>query len=530
MYRKRSWLTSSLIFSLIAGVFSTVLVFSVPAEDPFIPALPEIPPPRSDADEALYRSVLQSRPDLRINQPHTTEDRNVAEEPQATESLEKQSRPSTTAEHTKQKRIVQTEPGTIPEEDKPGSSKTSETPVASERNLQTKPGPGETEAATPEDSTPRVVDAIEPPAAEQPSTPESLAEKGPDGTDTEAIWRNARADAPQPTFLERENRQKDFRKEQEDIANQLGKDRAHQTGDRPSPTSVRNDSMVAALLQGIEPVTARNYRFTAPSYYKGIYLTNYTARTRSRYLPLLDQAKKHGINTLVVDVQPKVPDPSFMKEAKKQGFYLVSRVVVFPGGLKTYPAPRPPLERVMKSAEASAKAGFMEVQLDYIRFADRLHIKGLTLSKRYRTIASVLKEFEERLRPHGVRIGADIFGRIPFNRDDIIGQKMEVFSRYMDTLYPMLYPSHFYGDPFYQKNPYRTIYDGKTRAIKRAGETRIIAYIQGFQMKVGMSGLSFKDYMKKQIEASRDSGGSGFIVWNPHNRYGVFFQALKETN
>ncbi|MCB1137514.1 MAG: glycosyl hydrolase [Leptospiraceae bacterium] len=248
------------------------------------------------------------------------------------------------------------------------------------------------------------------------------------------------------------------------------------------------------------------------------------------YGPLLKQARSSGVNTLVVDVQPSLPPEDFLKEAKSMGFYLVSRVVVFEGGLRTYPAPPEHVNKVIQRAEAAATLGFMEIQLDYIRFADKLHIRGLTLTRRYRAIASILQSFEKRLRPHGVRIGADIFGRIPFNKNDIIGQKMEVFAPYLDTIYPMLYPSHFYGDPFYQKNPYRTIYDGKTKAIRRAGTSRIIAYIQGFTMYVGKSGLSYKDYIKKQILAARDSGGAGFIVWNPKNQYGTFFQALEETN
>ncbi|HBS07078.1 MAG TPA: glycosyl hydrolase [Leptospiraceae bacterium] len=493
----RKWLPSSLIFFLTATAFSTVLVYSIPAEDPFVPALPEIPPPRSNQD-SLYRNTMQTR------QKYPDQSQNGAMDtgrPAASEEMrtsEKETPPNTAV-------VKNADSGTEVEPGRPNIKKQTTKPRTQSQDTEKKP-----------------------------FTRQGI------NTEKNRAAEPEQEQNPQPSFLNREKEHKSFDSDKEKIANMIAKDVLDEA---KNPLKGKDDSRtekvsgeskeqrdVDHLLRGIDPVMPRNYKYTAPVYYKGIYINNYTARTSSRYLPLLKKAKATGINTLVVDVQPRVPPKEFIQEAKSQGFYLVSRVVVFEGGLKTYPAPEAHLDGVRKRAEESAQAGFMEIQLDYIRFADNLHIKGLTLNQRYRVIAGVLRSFELKLRPYGVRIGADIFGRIPFNNNDIIGQKMEVFARYMDTLYPMLYPSHFYGDPFYQKNPYRTIYDGKTRAIKRAGTTRVIAYIQGFTMLVGKSGLSYKSYIKKQIKAAEDSGGAGFIVWNPKNDYGVFFQALKETN
>ena len=494
----RKWLPSSLIFFLTATAFSTVLVYSIPAEDPFVPALPEIPPPRSQDQDSLYRNMMQNKEKYPEQSNTATQtEQNNNEEIRAFQDSSPEARQTRNA-------------------DRPVSN---DMQTATDSTTRSQPEP--------------VKEVINQKPSEQKKGPKKPAKAKEDRT-------TDKKDSPKPSFLSREKEQKAFDTDKEKIANIIAKDLLDEaTGplkgkenEDPVQKSRENKEQksVDRLLRGIDPVMPRNYKYTAPVYYKGIYLSNYTARTPGRYLPLMKKAKATGINTLVVDVQPRVPPEKFIQEAKAQGFYLVSRVVVFEGGLKTFPAPEAHLDRVRKQAEESARQGFMEIQLDYIRFADNLHIKGLTLNQRYRTIAAILKSFEVKLRPYGVRIGADIFGRIPFNNNDIIGQKMEVFSRYMDTLYPMLYPSHFYGDPFYQKNPYRTIYDGKTRAIKRAGTTRVIAYIQGFTMLVGKSGLSYKNYIKKQIEAAEDSGGAGFIVWNPKNDYRVFFQALKETN
>lgn len=293
------------------------------------------------------------------------------------------------------------------------------------------------------------------------------------------------------------------------------------------PISLASSTGVRSFPSNLEPYKPRKYEYKAPDFYKGIYLTNYTARNAKRYESLIQKGKPLGMNALVVDVQPKVPPEAFIRYAKKNGMYLIARVVVFEGGLKKYPADITHINKILNQAEAAAKAGFPEIQLDYIRFADNLKIKGLTMDRRYRMIAGVLRMSEDRLRPYGVRIGADVFGRIAFNKSDIIGQQVELFSLYMDTLYPMLYPSHFYGDPHRRKDPYGTIYDGTKKSMKRSGNTRVIAYIQSFKMAVGVSGLGYTTYIRKQLEAAKDSGSAGYIAWNARNHYGAFFQAMK---
>ena len=297
----------------------------------------------------------------------------------------------------------------------------------------------------------------------------------------------------------------------------------------PSPAPAGEPTR-AGFPTTLEPTTKGGYRYRPPQFYQGIYITSSVARTPRLYRRLLKQAASNRVNTLVVDVQPKLPPIEFIRLAREAGFYLVARVVVFPGGLKEYPPRADRIHRTFGIAEQAARTGFMEVQLDYIRFADRIRGQrslALSLRKRYRLIEGILKMATDRLRPHGVRVGADVFGRIAFNNDDIIGQKVELFAAHLDTIYPMLYPSHFYGEPHRIRNPYRTVLLGNRNTVERTqGHSRIIAYIQGFKMSVGPSGLSYEDYIRKQIAAAEDSGGAGYIVWNARNRYGPFFRAL----
>ncbi len=294
-------------------------------------------------------------------------------------------------------------------------------------------------------------------------------------------------------------------------------------------TAARNNIPAVNLPTEVTPTPRTRYAYRAPDFYKGIYINNVTVRTPRMYRPILERAVQAGINTLVVDVQPLFPSDEFIKYARESGFYLVSRIVVFEGGLKTYPPPLAHIGIIVDTAEKSGRNGFMEVQLDYIRFADNPNIVNLSLAQRYRMLEGILKMTTDRVRPLGLRVGADIFGRIAFNRDDWIGQKIEIFANHLDTIYPMLYPSHFYHEPHRINDPYRTILEGTQNCVNRsAGRAKIVAYIQGFPMSIGSH--TYDAYLRKQIQASHDAGGGGFIVWNITNHYDAFFRALLQVD
>ncbi|GIX40695.1 MAG: glycosyl hydrolase [Leptospiraceae bacterium] len=295
-------------------------------------------------------------------------------------------------------------------------------------------------------------------------------------------------------------------------------------------TTVKESSF--SFPSNLEPYPKEKvfYKYNKPEFIKAIYINNRTPFKKDFNL-FIQNAKKHGINTLVIDVQSKIISKEILDQLRKENFYLIARIVVFHLGFKEYPPTTKHLKQIhslIELAEKSVQNGFQEIQLDYIRFADYYYPKGLTLGKRYRFIAGILKVFEDRLRPYGVRIGADIFGRIPFYEHDYIGQKIEIFDRYLDHLHPMLYPSHFYGMNDRINNPYQTIYDGVVKAKKRAKNAEIIPYIQVFKMSVKRTGLTYREYIKKQILACIDSNAKGFIAWNASNDYEELYKALDE--
>nr|WP_232371776.1 putative glycoside hydrolase [Leptospira ainazelensis] len=268
----------------------------------------------------------------------------------------------------------------------------------------------------------------------------------------------------------------------------------------------------------------------APDFSRGIYISQRTLKKVKAFEELRKKSKIHGVNFLVIDVQPNPPSRETLNSLVSEGFYPVARIVNFDGGLPTEKPSEQKITSIHRSIRVACQSGFPEIQLDYIRYADNLRLK-LSFEARYKNISGIIKNIRnETLKCENLPyIGADIFGRIPFNQNDSIGQKVEVFAQVVDVLYPMLYPSHFYGMPDRIKDPYQTVYDGTHLTLKRSLKTtRVIPYIQGFNMSVAKSGLSLSDYIKAQVKAAYDSGAHGFVVWNAWNDYDSTFQALKD--
>jgi hypothetical protein len=242
-----------------------------------------------------------------------------------------------------------------------------------------------------------------------------------------------------------------------------------------------------------------------------------------------EKAKKYKINTLVLDVQRGsslecgVPS-DIVSYCIKNNIHPVARVVVFPDGLRKYPVPESELNNVLSIAENSCKAGFKEIQFDYIRFSDIRISKRLSMDEKYNFISGFLAEAKNRLKKYNVKIAADIFGRIPLNQDDAIGQKMEVFDKVADIICPMAYPSHYTWSAKMMADPYYTVFITSKSARERAKNAQIVSYIQAFQMKVHKSNLTFDKYIEAQIKAVHDSGIKGYILWNASQKYDVPFQ------
>ncbi len=323
--------------------------------------------------------------------------------------------------------------------------------------------------------------------------------------------------------------------------------------------------------------TADPIRLT-PLQPKALYLTVYGIGAPFLRDPALDVIQRNGLNALVIDLKGDrglIPFPSGQTQAEKtgalklrtipdlkatvaelkaRGLYLIARLVVFKDdplvaarpewavrtaggaiwkdreGLAWIdPSRREAWDYTLGVAEEAAAAGFDEIQFDYVRFPDAVGLafsQPSTEATRVAVINGFLAEAKRRLARYNVFVAVDIFGYVCWNRDDTgIGQRIEDLAEVVDYISPMLYPSSFqFGIPGYRNpvaNPYEIVHLSLEEAKKRTvgKPARYRPWLQAF-VDYAFGGQRFgPDEIGKQIQAARDSGTVGWMLWNPRNYY-----------
>jgi hypothetical protein len=236
--------------------------------------------------------------------------------------------------------------------------------------------------------------------------------------------------------------------------------------------------------------------------------------------------------------------------ARRHGVYLIGRVVAFEDPVVSERRPElairtsgggvwhnhaglgwaNPYNRaywryLLAVASAAARAGFDEIQLDYVRFPtdgdlSQAVFPGKTREPLAKTIARFVAFMADGLHPLKVRVSADVFG-LAATRDLGIGQKPRVISKYLDAVYPMAYPSHYnageYGIPDPDAEPGRTVAASLRdfRRQLRGRRTKVIPWLQDFSLGRTYSAADVRD----QIAAARRAHAAGFMLWNAAGLY-----------
>ena len=309
-----------------------------------------------------------------------------------------------------------------------------------------------------------------------------------------------------------------------------------------------------------------------PAEIRGVHVTMALASVPGKideYLSLT----KHGLNTLELDVKDENGEVGFRKpnvalarevdaakdyydpvevaqKAHAAGVYLIGRIVCFEDPTLTQGAPgyairttsggvwttvaglgwaNPYDKRVwdynVQLGIAAAKAGFDEIQFDYVRFPTDGDLSAAVFPRKTKesktaVITSFAKYAGERLKPLGVRVSADVFG-LSATRNMGIGQRPKQLGQYLDTIYPMVYPSHFgpgeYNLPDPNAQPGRTVglalrdFDRQLTGL----DTRLVPWLQDFSLGRRYRLADVQD----QIEAARDAGAEGYLLWNAAGLY-----------
>ena len=268
-----------------------------------------------------------------------------------------------------------------------------------------------------------------------------------------------------------------------------------------------------------------------PDHYRGIYLTVPSARDMEKLKTFVEKAKAAEMNVLVMDTQNlKLEERTIPEEniryCIENGIHPIARVVLFPDGLSYFPVAESLIDERLTTAENACINGFREIQFDYIRFNDSSKLKNLTLEDRYKFIGEILKKARTRLEKYDARIAVDIFGRVPLNQNDIVGQKMEHLDEYVDIICPMAYPSHYTWSKKMLDDPYHTVYTTSVKAAERVKNAEIVTYIQAFKMRLGAN--TYERYLREQITAVHESRVKGYIMWNARQDYEVPLNIAKE--
>lgn len=337
------------------------------------------------------------------------------------------------------------------------------------------------------------------------------------------------------------------------------------------------------------PVEKKEYPDNKRVKVKGIYVTSSSASLNKKMDELIALTKRTKINAFVIDVKeddgtllfkmeagekynplanrraPIKDIEKFMKRLKDNNIYTIARIVSFKD--PTYAKANPDKAIISKAtgkpftnsdgviwvsphdrylweynvavAKEAAKAGFDEIQFDYVRFPasnggkldKELNYRNTKNESKPETIQKYLAYARKELEPLGVYIAADVYGQVGSLPDDMaLGQHWESVSNVVDYICPMIYPSHYgrgvYGLPVPDAYPYKTVYHCTQDSINRNANidtpAMIRPWIQAFTAKWVKGHINYgPKEIELQVQALRDLGIEDYILWSPTNKYRI---------
>jgi hypothetical protein len=280
-----------------------------------------------------------------------------------------------------------------------------------------------------------------------------------------------------------------------------------------------------------------------------------------------------GLNTLQVDIKDENGEVGFLMpnttlarkvgaakgyykagqiagRTRAAGVYLIGRVVTFEDPILSQKRPDMAIRRRdgsvwtnsaglgwtnpfdkrvwdynIEIAKAAAVRGFDEIQFDYVRFPSDGDVENTVYRGKVKedmgwTIARFVQYAAKQLKPLGVRVSVDTFG-LAATHDLGIGQVPRRLARFVDAIYPMVYPSHYNSGEFNLPDPSGS--PGTTVAASlrdyrrqiRGTKAQLIPWLEDFSL--GRTRTA--DEVRAQIEAARSYRTGGFLLWNPSGVY-----------
>jgi len=263
----------------------------------------------------------------------------------------------------------------------------------------------------------------------------------------------------------------------------------------------------------------------------------------------------------------QIPDPKkFLADLHQRCVYTIARIVVFKDnplatarpdlavinsqtgqpwvdneGLRwTDPTREEVWDYNIALAVEAIQNGFDEVQFDYVRFPtdasagnslDSITFsQANTMANRTAAINGFLEKARSAIHAAGGSISVDIFGYVVWREDDMgIGQHLEDVAQRVDYVSPMVYPTLFwdgilvngegkYGNQQAGLYPYEIVSESMKLAVKRIGAAKLRPWLQYYNDYLTGKSYTADDIMV-QKQATYESGVTGWMFWDPSNRF-----------
>lgn len=305
-----------------------------------------------------------------------------------------------------------------------------------------------------------------------------------------------------------------------------------------------------------------------PTKVKAVYLTGWSAGTKSKRESTIANLKENGFNGVVIDIKDEAGRLSYnsdvqtaidikasqgmisnvesvIQEFHDNDIYVIGRIVTFKDPLyaknntenayhyadgsvwKDYSGnnwPNPyneaSWEYPIALAKEAATLGFDEIQFDYVRFpSSEGKVKQIAFGfdsdtkTKSETINAFLENVMSELSEYDVTVSVDVFGITTKKKGDFenIGQDFAKIAQIVDVICPMVYPSHYAFNEYKiakpDTNPYGIIYGALKDAktrISELGEVEKVAIIRPYLQDFTASWLGKGNYITYGSEQVKD--------------------------
>lgn len=324
---------------------------------------------------------------------------------------------------------------------------------------------------------------------------------------------------------------------------------------------------------------------------RGIYLSSYAAITPSKMNEIRDVLDRTELNAVVLDINSGTRLLSYIRppgsndypssstngsrrlraviqDLKQRNVYMIARIVTFKDSELAAAKPQwairskegsiwkdgkghawidPHREEAwpyfLAMTDEAAKAGFDEVQFDYVRFPENAskvdretayaNTRGLAKNV---TIRKFLQLAVSHAHQKGLRVSADVFGMVGSTTTDMgIGQRWKDLAAEADVISPMIYPSHYSNGMWGIRHPdltpgpiiMKALNDTakQNSALRSRGvhPAEVRPWLQGFTASwVHPHQRYGPPQLVEQIRAVRAAGYDSYLIWNSACRYPVF--------